>query len=455
MPATHAREPLTLIPGDALVCWNGQRLPDAPPVSQAGGTVRTLLELGTRIAGRPLDAQTQLSLDIAELLGLAIRHPHALALLDVQAQPTETDPNAKRVDRLQCALVVQTGAEADPFVRLIQRVVNEQATTASAKLTRHDSPAGSYQVLSHGALPEWCAIAWGKIDDCFVLTLGPDVWPQIAAVATGSRPGLSADPWYAAARKERSDTRLIELFVAADALRRQLDPFVDRRATQFFEAWEVPDLTQSHWAFGMEGPALFCLAHFHVGDATARRLYADPAQRDPNLLATVPPNTHYAIYEVPLATFLSKFGRGFYAIQGAEPRAQLDRIWKQVEERGVNIECDLLGNLGGRIVGHNMPPHPLRLPLAVTLLLEIREHAERVRAAVDAIGETLQAALNDARERGATPPWDVRRTPEGIWYLQFGVIAGPAWTCTSHYIVMSWSPAALEEYLAWLPAALR
>jgi hypothetical protein len=41
----------------------------------------------------------------------------------------------------------------------------------------------------------------------------------------------------------------------------------------------------------------------------------------------------------------------------------------------------------------------------------------------------------------------VQRDPDGIWYVQFGPIASIAWTATDRFVVTSWSPHALREYL--------
>ena len=45
-----------------------------------------------------------------------------------------------------------------------------------------------------------------------------------------------------------------------------------------------------------------------------------------------------------------------------------------------------------------------------------------------------------------------------MWYLRFGLdgpdwlgLAGPAWTVTDRFIILSWSPLALREYLAKVP----
>jgi hypothetical protein len=47
-----------------------------------------------------------------------------------------------------------------------------------------------------------------------------------------------------------------------------------------------------------------------------------------------------------------------------------------------------------------------------------------------------------------TPSITLHREDDGLWYMQYGPIAGPAWVVTERFIVTSWSPRALREYLA-------
>ncbi|MCK4340862.1 MAG: hypothetical protein KAY37_03970, partial [Phycisphaerae bacterium] len=449
----EAREPLDLIPAESLLCWQGRPLPDAAPVSDEPSALQTLLELGTRLAGSArggLDSGTQLGVRAAELFNLMIRYPHALALIDARAKPVETDPQAKRVDRLRGALVVQNRGHPEPFLRLIQKTVNEQTDRAEATLVTKTAGSWPYQELRDQRLPEWAVIAWGHIDGHFVLTVGAGVWPSIAAIAAGEAPSLSEVPWYAAARRNWGRRALIELFVAAADIQDRLDPFLDGRAGKFFRAWDAGNLEQAHWALGLEGRALFCVAHFRLGDETVRRMYADPENRDPRLLATVPAEARYAIYHLPLDRFLRRFFRGLMSIQEGRQRENIERIWAQIQaEHGFDVERNLLAHLGEYIVLHNDPPHPLRLPLAVTGLIEIRDEPAAVRQTIDSMCGAFQAALDQAAAEGrAPPPWNLHHSGDGVWCLQYGLVAGPAWTVTERFIVFSWSPHALRSYLA-------
>jgi hypothetical protein len=441
------------------------------PSSDQPSTLQTLVEVGARIAGGPLDSGTQFSVRMAEMFGLTLHYPHAVALIDARAKPTTTDSTARRVDRLRFAMVVQVGDQTEPFLRIIQKAVNEQTNSGAATLVSQTAGRWSYQELRDQRLPDWAVIAWGQLDGHFVLTVGPGVWPTVAAVAAGDEPALTADPWYAVARAQRRRTAVVEIFVAAREIQQRLDPFVDGRASDFFRAWDAGNLRQAHWALGFEGRALYCVAHFRLAgsgqepeDTTVRRVYADPDDRDPHLLAAVPADTRYAIFAVPVDRFLASFFRGLLALQGARARAKIERLWAETQaQRGFDAERGLLAHLGERILLHNDPPHPLHLPLALTTLIEIRDEPGTVNQTIEAICSAWRATLDEVVARGgAGPPFTLHQDDDGIWYLRYGLtgrdwfgLAGPAWIVTERYIILSWSPLALREYLEKVPEQVK
>lgn len=452
-PAAAPREPLDLVPAESLLCWAGQPLPAANATTATQPSAwQTVLELGTRLAGSAagnLDPATQLGLRGAELFSLMIRYPHAVALIDTDALPVSSDPTARRVDRLRCVAIARNGSDREVFLRTIQKTVNEH--TDSGQATLETRPAGSwtYQLLTDRRLPPWAQIAWGQIDDHFVLTLGPDVWPLVARVAAGEAPALSGQEWCQAARQPRRDQTLIEIYVAAAELRARLDPLLDGRAGAFFNAWDAPHLQKAYWALGLQGPALFCQARLRIAGRTIDRLYADPDNRDAQLLAAVPEGAHYAIYTLPMDRTLSRLSAGIVSILGTEPRETVRRIWAEIEARpGFDIRHKLLSHVGEHVIFHNDPPHPLGLPVAVTTLIELRGGASEVRETLDTIATGFQEALRNAAAEGrGPPPWRLARETDGTWYVRLGPIAGPAWTVTDRFIVLSWSPWALHTYL--------
>ena len=446
--AGNLAEPLDLVPAESLLCWYGRPYPGLAPPSGEPSALEVLLKVGGRMAGTALDPEARLWARGVEAFNLAIRFPHAIVLIDAQAVAVAPNSEVKRGDRIRFALIVQTNGQNEPFARLLQAAINEQTDADRAERTLRTAARWRFVELRDRRLPEWCTIAWGELDRYFVFAVGPDVWPAIAAVAAGEAPSLGGSEWLRQVRGERGRDALMEIIVAVEAIRERLDPLLDARATGFFKAWEAAGYERSHWALGFEGRALYCVAHMLENGQTHELVFADPQISEARLLATVPENARYAIYRFPPAKALPRFFSSLLATRDAKVRRDVLEIWNNIQSQyGFDAQRDVLAHLGDYIIMHNDPPHPLHLPLAMTTLTEIRDDPAGVRRAID----TLCRAWQDQQERRAAEGHapgllTIRRDPDGIWYMHYG-LAGPAWTVTDKFIVTSWSPAALRAYL--------
>jgi hypothetical protein len=440
-------EPLDLVPAESLLCWYGRPFPDAKPASGQPSTIGAIMRLFPRFA---LDAQGKLYVRVGEAFKLMVSYPHALALIDAQAKPVESDPSGQRVDKLRFAAIIQAGDNADAFARLIQAALNEQTDNRQATLVRRQAGRWTYQELTDKRLPDWCAIAWGQIGPHFVMTVGQDVWPSIAAVASGQAVALSRADWLANVRGERGHKALIEIIMAAEAIRQRLDPFVEGRATQFFAAWNAENLQRAYWALGFEGPAMYCVGHFMEDGRVRERVFADPNIRDPRLTATIPETARYAIFQISPTRVLPSICRAWLTTQGSKPRRNIEAAWVEMQSKyGFDAERDILSHLTGRIVMHNDPPHPSHVPLMITTLSEIRDDPKLVRNAVEKLSTAWKDTWNEiTMKEGKPASWTVERGQDGVWYLQYcGLIDGPAWIVTDRFLITSWSPTALRSYL--------
>jgi hypothetical protein len=478
-------DPLRVIPAQCMFCWRGQPLPGCAPVTDQQPTLVTLAELWARLAGRPLDRRAQLAARILEAFELLSHRSHAMAFLALDevaaASPTATapaDPAAAATSKpvnlaadpevVRFALVLARQGDSKLYRQFVKRILDEQTDERHANLQLRQAESWKFQELRDQRLPDWCTICWGDLDEYFVFTIGPDVWPAVAATAAGRTPALSQDPWILAARQEvrKASQRppaasaasalvapnqpQIEIFGDVRKLRDRLDPLVGERATAFAKAWHIDDAERTFWGLGLQGRALYCLASFLTPRGeTLTRLYADPRASDPRWLAAIPADAHYAIYRVPVGEIVPRFFGGLYALRGKEVRAEAEALWARVQtEYGFNAQRDILDHLGNTVILHNDPPHPLQIPLAVTVLLEIRDQPATVRQSVEKICAAWQAALDRAvRETGIPSPGTLQHDDDGIWYVQFGPLAGPAWTVTERFFISSWSPAALRAYL--------
>lgn len=448
-PGALAIDPLDVVPADTLLAWRGQRFPDTTPVADQPGTLATLLDVGARLAGKPLPPQTQIALRVIEALGAMVRYPHALALIDARAKPLVTDADARKVDQLKLVLAVQTRGKSEPFLRIVQKVINEQTDAQVADLRRVTLANGTYQELRDQRLADWAVVAWGEIDDCFVLTLGADVWPLVARTAAGDAPRLRDADWVVHARAAQRPNPLIEIFVAVRDIRGRLDPFVHGRASDFFAAWHAADIERAHWAFGFAGDALFCEASFVKNGAPVKRVFTELPPRDAPFLRVVPPRARYAVYQLPMGAMIPRFFAGIVATRDPAERRYANDVWNRIQsDYGFDAQRDLLSHFGDRWILHNYPPHPLHLPVAMTTLTEIHGDAPRVRDTIAIICRAWQDATDRLAAKTGVPPWaNIITESDGVWYLQFGLIAGPACTVTDRYLITSWSPAALRDYL--------
>jgi hypothetical protein len=123
--------------------------------------------------------------------------------------------------------------------------------------------------------------------------------------------------------------------------------------------------------------------------------------------------------------------------------------WERIQrDRKFNGQRDVLAHLGQHMVIHNDPPHPLHIPLAMTVLIQIAEQPNEVAGAAERFCEGWRDALVGLGSEGAPNILSLRRSDDGVWNLQIGPIAGPAWTVTDRYLITSWSPTALRTYLS-------
>ncbi len=440
--------PMKLIPADALLAWKGMPPGDERAEAADAGqpdAFRTLLDAIGQIG--QLRPQTQLWLGIFDTFGLVVKHPFALALLDAKAVTTASG-KGKQLSDAKVAIIADFDGEFAGVRRKIQALMNDLTDQKYATLEKKRVGELEYQELTDKRLGFW-NIAWGAIGDHFVITFGPAVWPEIAETALGKRPSLAADPWLKDARAKQSPEPLIEIVSQSQAIRERLDPLVEGRASAFFKAWESSDIERAYWALGFEGPAMYCLAEFDGDKGTRRKLYADPRIKDPRYLATIPDGSHYAIYRLPVQWLLPKLFAGYYATQDPSDRLAAEKLFAKIQaDNGFDADKDLLAHLGDTIILHNYPQHPLHLPLAFTCLMEIRGDAKRVRKTIDAVCEAWRDAMDEASAKNTDlRPAMLDHESDGLWYFQYAMVSGVAWTVTDKYLITSWSPKALRDYL--------
>lgn len=446
-----AAEPVDLIPADSMLVWYGRPLPDAPPPDQPAGPLQSALTL-INLARPTLKPADRLRLSVVEGLIQMIRHRHALALIDTAARAADDNPQGKQLHDLKLAVVIEAKQFHGRFYRIIKDSLNDLVNEELGELDTKTVHGLSYWELKDSRLPDWAIVAWGKIGDSVVVTVGEGVWPRIANVAAGREPSIGSDVWNREARTAHEQSALIEIFVRADEMRTRLDPLLDGKVSEFFAVWGAADMHRAHWALGLREDVLFCIAQFVLGEQTVPRVYASPEVADPAIRALIPPDTRFAVYRYSAGEFLERFFTGLWVWQPEENQRMLVRRWEAIQrQNGFNVERDLLPKLGDRIILHNFPKHPWRLPIFFTTMIEIRDDRAAVRETLDKLCAAWEAAMQrEAEQRGVVQPVQLQRSPDGNgWHFALGNLTGVAWTLTDRHLIISYSLEALKEYRQW------
>lgn len=449
-----AGDPLELIPADVRLCWSSRpaSAPDSQP--KQGPNLAAWLDLGARLVGRPLQGSALLWMRGFEAFGQIIKYPHSLAVIDAEAKALN-DLGSRRVHNLQMALVVDTLGDETVIPRIIQKMINDLSSSATASLVERRAGRWPFQEFRDQRLEDWAVLAWGRIHQYSVVTLGTGVFERTAALADNAQLSLARDPWVAALRRAALERRSadesgnqIEVFLNVVGICERLDPAVNNRATDFFNAWDARDVDRAFWSVGFRNRALDCRAWFRRGGRDIERVFADSSARRPDIDDAIPPTAHRALFRIPARTFIPQLLDSLVATRGELLRDDVRRKWRDIEQdMEFSGQHDVLDRLGDYVILHNDPPHPLGLPFMVTMMFEIKENPAKVRETIDKMCAGWKSALDKAQADSPVPsPLVVNHDDDGVWYLQIG-LAGPAWTVTDRFLVASWSPAALREYL--------
>lgn len=464
-----------MVPADSLVVymarpygWFRQTSQPGTAASQAGGGASAIAAIVTLLdASGLIPDEGQVFADIATALPLLGRFEHALVMLDVSSkvlrrpsEPSSSRPPgySLRLRRLQTAVVLRTDGEHRAVLDQLQRIIGRYTHEDTAELSVATAEGHRYQRLADTRLPGWAIWEWGRLGDFFVVSFGEGAFEKVAQVYAGKVPSLSDDPWFQSATvKARGDRALAQWFIALSRLEERLAHVVKGRHTRVISALEADKMTHDLWTIGLEGRALTWYRCYRRDGKEITHRYSDPAAYLPEHSRLIPEAArHFAVIRVPTRWLVDNLPRAWMAAQSERHIQTWSRVWQRLEEEtGLDIDGDLIKHLGENVVIFDYPPHPLRIPFALTIAIEIDDRTA-VRAAIDALlgawGRYLDAR---AKRKGTTlVRVKVHHTRDGLWYLQAGIL-GPALKVTDRYVVISWSPQALRDALAYieLPSA--
>jgi len=475
VPVVQGAEPRpisALIPADCLVAYFSKpyaepaatSAPTTGPASEAAPVRREGSQLSHILAMLNLSGmipdEGQVFADIAARLPLFGRYEHAAILMDVSSKvirrpATANEPASEslRLNSLQCAAVFRTGPDRTDILEHLNHLIGRYTNKNVGTLTRETAHGLPFQRLKDDRLIGWAIWEWGAIGDDYAICFGAGSFEKLAAVHAGKSPTLVDDKWFkSAGKKVHAESAHAQWFIALARLEACLTDVAGSRYESVIEALQADHMTHDLWAVGRRGRAMSWYRCFRRNGEDVLHTYSDPDDQSRAMRRIIPDAAkHYAIIKVPTRWLVDNLPRAWVASQSDAHIQVLTAAWKRLEqETGVDIGKNLFDHLGENIVIFDYPPHPLDVPFALTIAVEINNR-KAVSEAVDTLLSTWGRYLDQRADRRGTTlvRLYVKRDPDGIWFLQAGIL-GPALKVTDKFVVISWSPQALREALQFV-----
>jgi hypothetical protein len=463
-PLRAADRPIeATVPADALAVFFSRPSPDMANPAEPGAVESLGHWLVTLKAMGLLPQQGRIVADIIGTVPLLARRPYALVLMDITAM--KRGPGSYRLNDMKSALVVDSEGIAVELDRRIRDVLSTYTDDQNGHIDAIETDRLRYHRLSDQRLPAWAVSEWGSVDGYFVVGFGQGAFETMLAAIRGRSPALAADPWYAQAHRRCSAISSgLEAYVAIARTEKRLADILNDTVRLALQAVQLDRAARLLMTVGFDGRALH--SELLVRDADGRdhhMLLTGKEVAAPEVLAQIPDAAKcFVAFRFPLGDAIRQAREGYYKTQSDDRRRRFSEGWARLEnEFHFDVETGLLDHLGDHLIFHTFPPHPLRLPLIGTIWIQTDGDRAAVAQTVDAMMSAWQHYAN--RPPAASEPARFRLTPEihqdpdGVWYLQLGLL-GPALAVTDNWIVISFSPEAVRQNLAYLkdhPATTR
>jgi hypothetical protein len=391
-----------------------------------------------------LDEGAQGWIEALVSLALVLDHPHAVAMFDVTA--VERADGGHELGGLAAAVIVFTGGDHDALRHRIRHLLN--AYTNSEETTLAERTVGGRVVftLDDRRLPPWAKITWGPLNGTYVVAIGEGVYERIARAAETPADTLAADPWVVSSVSRTAglvDPAL--LYVRLDGLSRGADPSYARKAARVTQSLGLADVDRGLWVVGRRGRAIEAKAVLARHGRDGLVTIAGDGRLGPDGRGAIPERAgSYAVIHAEPLQILRGAREAYLAARSPHAAAGARAYWRGLEAAaGASIEQDIVAQLGGPIFIHDYPRHALRLPLAWTVVVPVRGDAGALQARIDRMVQVVDEEL----ARGS--PIRLGRSERGVWYAHFGLV-GPALAVTDEWLVLSFSPNAVDENIRWL-----
>jgi hypothetical protein len=390
--------------------------------------------------GEPSESE-RILLDVAQVLPTIRQFPRTYVLHDIGFDDRGLD--STRLSRLAMTLVVHDGGKHDEIASVIQRGLTTWTSAKTARLEKFEVSGQRFHRLSDSRLPGWAICEWGAFGDVYLIAIGPE---SLAKVVSAQGTAV-VDSWW-----HRGEDRLADLqpditvMLHVERLRRHIGRAAGWRLNAILEALQIGSADRLVWGFGRRGRARISRAWVrHWEDERVVELLVPSASA-----VRVPAEARwYAACGVTADEVVLAVRDVYLALHRSSTRHHLKSQWTELETRtAVKFEADVLAQLGAGVVMHDAPPHPLRLPVFMTLRFEIDGDADRLRAALDRLLTDLAGSINAYADRSANPlAFRLERTPQGWWSSRWGLY-GPALAVQEDAVLISYSLPALERLVA-------
>ena len=443
------------IPADALAVYVGRPATEQATTQPGGaGQAMTAWMIALGAMGVIPDEGRVLA-DVLATLPLVNRQPHALALLDITAKQVAED--SYRLDDMQAALLIDGTASAADFDRRIRTLLMTYTSADVARVETVETLGVRYHRLIDERGPKWAVVEWGRVGDQYWVGFGSGAFERLLKTRASPESSLAADGWYRRADDvcHGPDSRM-RLYANLQRTRQRIGEVVKGRPEEVLTALQLAQIKRLVWTQGFEGRALRCeLYTQNTQDLNDYRILAGDAVTDRRITAAIPPQADaYGVLALPLADTFHTIQSAYLQSQSDRRRQRWRRGWTRIEkEYDFDVASDLIAHLGDNLVVHTYPPHPLRLPLLWTFWIEHKGHRQAVERTINGMMRAWATTVNEPEEpqRRFTLSPRVHQDPDGVWYLQLGLL-GPAVGVADQWIVVSFSPHAVRRNLEYLKA---
>ncbi|HRX85639.1 MAG TPA: hypothetical protein P5572_11530 [Phycisphaerae bacterium] len=438
------------IPPDALAVVLVQPSPRAQHAEPATPDVVQWAALA--VAGRSAPAA------IAEVAGglKSLRtFPWAVVLLDVRARSIGADSH--RLAFLSGALIVHTRGDNAAITQEIQSVLERWTSADTARVDALTTNGVRSYRLTDQRLPAWAAVEWGAVGDDYVITVGAGTFRRVVAGMHASRQTAEPDDWSLLLPAAEVGRARVAWGLRSAALRAALGDVMAGRPEQVLHALGLARSDAVLWSLRRDRRAFITRMVRRTGDAVRVTPITQALPANDRWRNRLPEKaTAYAYIPHPLARIVNDAVDAWLALQRPDERVRIAQAFERFQQNaGVNVQSDLLDQLGDSLLIHDYPRHPAGLPLADTILVPIDGDAGRARRALDALLQQCADWVNPDRggDGGSGHFWEPRieRLEDGIWTVRVGLY-GPAVTVADGWLVLSYAPAAVRENLKLLAA---